>query len=210
MDSSVVSTVSNEVDMSAVLAMEKSFGTAFTNKHNTRLGFTPFFITAAIAALKQYKVFNAHIRDDEIIYKNYYDISIITCGNDGVEAPVIRNADKMSIAELERNMIALSRRAVEGTLSVEEVSGGTFTVVNAGIYGSLIGTDLLTPPQVATLSIHRMHNRPIATDNGVEVKPVLYISLSYDHRIADTKKASEFLSNVKSYVENPGWQILDL
>ena len=209
-DSSVVSTVSNEVDMSAIIAMEKSFGAAFTSKHNTRLGFTPFFISAAIAALKQYPVFNAHIRNDEIIYKSGFDISIITCGNDGVEAPVIRNADKLSIAELEKTMIALSQRAVEGTLSVEEVSGGTFTVVNAGIYGSLMGTDLLTSPQVATLSIHRMHNRPIATENGVEVKPVLYISLSYDHRIADTKKASEFLSNVKSYVENPGWQILGL
>ena len=209
-DSSVVSTVSNEVDMSAIIAMEKSFGAAFTSKHNTRLGFTPFFISAAIAALKQYPIFNAHIRNDEIIYKSGFDISIITCGNDGVEAPVIRNADKLSIAELEKTMIALSQRAIEGTLSVEEVSGGTFTVVNAGIYGSLMGTDLLTPPQVATLSIHRMHNRPIATENGVEIKPVLYISLSYDHRIADTKKASEFLSNVKSYVENPGWQILGL
>ncbi|MCR5225353.1 MAG: 2-oxo acid dehydrogenase subunit E2, partial [Alphaproteobacteria bacterium] len=114
------------------------------------------------------------------------------------------------IAEIEKVMIALSRRAVEGTLSVEEVSGGTFTVVNAGIYGSLLGTDLLTPPQVATLSVHKMHNRPVATDNGMEIRPMLYISLSYDHVIADTKQASEFVSCVKNYVENPGWKVLDL
>jgi 2-oxoglutarate dehydrogenase E2 component (dihydrolipoamide succinyltransferase) len=209
-DASVISTVSNEVDMSAVLALEKTFGTAFSRKHNTRLGFTPFFISACIAALRQYRVFNAHVYKDEIIYKNNFDISIITCGNDGIAAPVIRHADSLSIADIEKSMIHLSKRAMEGTLSVEEVSGGTFTVINAGIYGSLIGTDLLTPPQVATLSVHKMHNRPVATDNGMEIKPMLYISLSYDHRISDTRKASEFLSNIKNYVENPGWQILGL
>jgi 2-oxoglutarate dehydrogenase E2 component (dihydrolipoamide succinyltransferase) len=209
-DASVISTVSNEVDMSAVLALEKTFGKTFSSKYDTRLGFTPFFISACIAALKQYRVFNAHIHEDKIIYKNTFDISIITCGNDGVAAPVIRHADSLSIAEIEKAMISLSRRAVEGALSIEEVSGGTFTVVNAGIYGSLIGTDLLTPPQVATLSVHKMHNRPAATDSGIEIKPMLYISLSYDHRISDTKKASEFLSNIKDYVENPGWQILGL
>jgi 2-oxoglutarate dehydrogenase E2 component (dihydrolipoamide succinyltransferase) len=196
--------------MSAVLALEKTFGSVFSKKHNTRLGFTPFFISASIAALKQYRIFNAHIINNEIIYKNNFDISIITCGNDGVAAPVIRNADILTIAEIERSMILLSKRAIEGTLSVEEASGGTFTVINAGIYGSLIGTDLLTPPQVATLSVHKMHNRPTATDNGMEIKPMLYISLSYDHRISDTRKASEFLSNIKNYVENPGWQILGL
>ncbi|GHT90500.1 hypothetical protein FACS1894122_00920 [Alphaproteobacteria bacterium] len=210
MESSVISTVSNEVDMSAILTIEKTFGQEFTKKYNTRLGFTPFFILASISALKEYKMFNAHIHGENIIYKNSYDISIITCGNDGILAPVIRGADKLSIADIEKNMIALSKRAVDGTLSVEEVSGGTFTVVNAGVYGSLMGTDLLNPPQVATLSVHRMHDRPIAIDAGVEVKPMLYISLSYDHRIADTKTASEFLISVKRYVENPGWTLLGL
>ncbi|MBE6447577.1 MAG: hypothetical protein E7015_03815 [Alphaproteobacteria bacterium] len=209
-DSSVISTVSNEVDMTAVLSLEKTFGKAFTEKYNTRLGFTPFFIIAAITALKRYRTFNAHVHEDEIIYKKNFDISVITCGNDGISAPVIRHADKLSLADIEKKMITLSRRAVEGTLSVEEVSGGTFTVVNAGIYGSLMGTDVLTPPQVATLSVHKMHNRPIATDEGVEIKPMLYVSLSYDHRIADTKVAAEFLSNIKEYVENPGWQLLGL
>ncbi|MDR0580816.1 MAG: 2-oxo acid dehydrogenase subunit E2 [Holosporaceae bacterium] len=209
-EASVISTVSNDVDMSAVLALEKTFGNAFSKKHNVRLGFTPFFILACIAALKQYRIFNAHIRNDEIIYKNSFDISIITCGNDGIAAPVIRHADTLTIAEIEKSMITLSKRAMEGTLSVEEVSGGTFTLINAGIYGSLIGTDLLTPPQVATLSVHKMHNRPIASDSNMAIKPMLYISLSYDHRISDTRKASEFLSNIKNYVENPGWQILEL
>ncbi|MDR2781432.1 MAG: 2-oxo acid dehydrogenase subunit E2 [Holosporaceae bacterium] len=209
-DASVISTVSNEVNMGAILALEKTFGNAFSKKHNTRLGFTPFFISASIAALKQYRIFNAHIHNDEIIYKNNFDISIITCGNDGIAAPVIRHADAMTIAEIEVAMIHLSRRAIEGTLSIEEASGGTFTVVNAGIYGSLIGTDLLTPPQVATLSVHKMHNRPVVADGGMEIRPMLYISLSYDHRISDTRKASEFLSNIKNYVENPGWQILGL
>lgn len=209
-DSSVISTVSNEVDMTAVLSIEKTFGQAFAAKHNTRLGFTPFFIMAVVEALKRYKVFNAHIHDNEIIYKKDLDISIITCGNDGIFAPVIRQADKLSFAEIEKRMITLSRRAIEGTLSLEEVSNGTFTVVNAGIYGSLMGTDILTPPQVATLSVHKMHNRPIATDDGVEIRPMLYVSLSYDHRIADTKIAAEFLSNVKNYVENPGYQLLGL
>ena len=211
MESSVISTVSNEVDMSAVLTLEKTFGEAFTKKYNIRLGFTPFFILGSIEALKQFRVFNAHIHENEIVYKNTYDISIITCGNDGVIAPVIRHADSMSIEEIERSMINLSRRAIEGTLSVEEVSGGTFTVVNAGVYGSLIGTDLLTPPQVATLSVHRMHDRPVATpNNGMEVRPMLYVSLSYDHRVADTKLASEFLDVVKRYVENPGCSLLGL
>jgi len=209
-DSSVIATISNEVDMSAIISLEKAFGEAFSKKYNTRLGFTPFFIMAAVEALKQYKVFNAHVHKDEIVYKNHFDISVITCGNDGISAPVIRDADKLNFAEIERKMIALSRRAVEGTLSVEEVSNGTFTVVNAGIYGSLMGTDILTPPQVATLSVHKMHNRPVATDEGVEIKPMLYVSLSYDHRIADTKLAAEFLSKIKNYVENPGWQLLGL
>lgn len=210
LESSVISTVSNEVDMSAILTIEKTFGEEFSKKYNTRLGFTPFFILGSISALKEYRVFNAHIRGNDIIYKNTFDISVITCGNDGIMAPVIRHADKLSIADIEKQMITLSKRAIEGSLSVEEVSGGTFTVVNAGVYGSLMGTDLLTPPQVATLSVHRMHNRPIATDTGVEVRPMLYISLSYDHRIADTKQAAEFLEKVKKYVENPGWSLLDL
>ncbi|MDR3179561.1 MAG: 2-oxo acid dehydrogenase subunit E2 [Holosporaceae bacterium] len=210
-DSSVTSTVSNEADMSAILAMEKTFGEEFAKKYNTRLGFTPFFILASISALKQYRMFNAHIINGNLIYKNQFDISIITSGNDGVSAPVIRNADILSVAEIERAMITLSKRAIEGTLSIEEVSGGTFTVINAGIYGSLVGgMDLLTSPQVATLSVHRMHNRPVAMEDGVEVRPMLYISLSYDHRVADTKTASEFLSCVKDFIENPGWTLLGL
>ena len=209
-DSSVIATISNEVDMSAIISLEKAFGEAFSKKYNTRLGFTPFFIMASVGALKRYKVFNAHIHGDEIIYKNHFDISVITCGNDGIYAPVIREADKLNFAEIERRMISLSRRAVEGTLSIEEVSDGTFTVVNAGAYGSLMGTDILTPPQVATLSVHKMHKKPVATKEGVEVKPMLYVSLSYDHRIADTKLATEFLDHIKNYVENPGWQLLGL
>lgn len=209
-DSSVISTVSNEVDMSAVISLEENFGKQFSEKYNTRLGFTPFFIKAAIDALKKYKAFNAHVHENQILYKENFDISIITYGNDGVSAPVIRQADKMSIADIEKAMIALSKRALNGTLSVEEVSGGTFTVVNAGIYGSLMGTDLLTPPQVATLSVHKMKNKPVAVGKGVEVRPILYISLSYDHRVSDTKQASEFLSHVKQFVENPGWQLLEL
>ncbi len=209
-DSSVIATVSNEVDMSSIVSMEKAFGEAFSKKYNTRLGFTPFFIMAAVEALKRYKMFNAHIYKNEIIYKNHFDISVITRGNDGTVAPVIRQADKLNLAEIEKEMITLSRRAIEGTLSIEEVSNGTFTVVNAGAYGSIMGSDILTPPQVATLSVHKMHDRPVAVDDGVEVKPMLYISLSYDHRIADTKTAAEFLENIKNYVENPGWQLLDL
>lgn len=209
-DSSVIATVSNEVDMSSIVSMEKAFGEAFSKKYNTRLGFTPFFIMAAVEALKRYKIFNAHIHENEIIYKNHFDISVITRGNDGIAAPVIRQADTLNFAEIEKKMITLSRRAAEGTLSIEEVSNGTFTVVNAGIYGSIMGTDILTPPQVATLSVHKMHDRPVAVDDGIEVKPMLYISLSYDHRIADTKTAAEFLENIKNYVENPGWQLLDL
>lgn len=209
-DASVISTVSNEVDMSAVISLENNFGKQFAEKYNTRLGFTPFFIKAAIDALKKYRVFNAHVHENQILYKENFDISIITYGNDGVSAPVLRQADKMSIAEIEKAMIALSKRALNGTLSVEEVSGGTFTVVNAGIYGSIMGTDLLTPPQVATLSVHKMKNKPVAVDKGIEVRPILYISLSYDHRVSDTKQASEFLSHIKQFVENPGWQLLGL
>lgn len=209
-DHSVIATMSEEVDMSAVLALSKSFGEQFSEKYNTRLGFTPFFISGALSALKKYKMFNAHINEDTIIYKNTYDISIITCGNDGLLAPVLRHADSMSIADIEKAMITLSRRAINGELTLEEVSGGTFTVINAGVYGSTLGSDLLTPPQVATLSVHKMHERPVATKNGIEVRPILYISLSYDQRVADKKLASEFLNTVKGYVENPGWNSLGL
>lgn len=209
-DASVISTVSNEVDMSTVITLEKNFGAQFLEKYNVRLGFTPFFIKAAVDALKRYKTFNAHVHDKQILYKENFDISVIIYGNDGVSAPVIRQADKMSFAEIEKAMLALSKRALDGTLSVEEVSEGTFTVINAGIYGSVMGTDLLTPPQVATLSVHKMRNKPVATDGGVEVRPVLNISLSYDHRVSDTKLASEFLTHIKQFVENPGWQILGL
>ena len=135
---------------------------------------------------------------------------MITCGNDGVAAPVIRHVDQLTLAEIERTMISLTQRAIEGTLSLEEVSGGTFTVINAGVYGSLIGTDLLTPPQVATLSVHKMHNRPVSVEGRLEVKPMLYISLSYDHRVSNTKQAAEFLGTIKQFVENPGWGMLDL
>ena len=209
-DTSVISTVSNEVDMTSVISLEKAFGKEFSQKHNTRLGFTPFFIMAAVSALKKYKIFNAHIIDNKIFYKDSYSISVITCGNDGVAAPVIRHVDQLTLAEIERTMISLTQRAIEGTLSLEEVSGGTFTVINAGVYGSLIGTDLLTPPQVATLSVHKMHNRPVSVEGRLEVKPMLYISLSYDHRVSNTKQAAEFLGTIKQFVENPGWGMLDL
>ena len=209
-ESSVISTVSNEVDMSGVLSLEKVIGEEFSKKYNTTIGITSFFVLGSIFALKEYRIFNAHMNQNDIIYKNTFDISVITCSSTGLIAPVIRNANMLSISEVEKNMTTLSRKALDGTLSIDEVSDGTFTVVNAGVYGSLMGTDLLTPPQVATLSVHRMHNRPVTTNTGVEIRPMLYISLSYDHRIADTKQASEFLEKVKTYVENPGWALLGI
>ena len=208
--SSVISTVSSEVNMSAILSLEKAFGEQFADKYCTKLGYTPFFILGSIFALKEHHVFNAHIYENDIIYKDVYNISVVTCGANGLTAPVIQRADTLSISDIENEMITFSRKAIENTLTIEDITGGTFTVVNASMYGSLIGTDMLEPPQVATLSVHRMHNRPVSTDGGVDIKPTLYISLSYDHRIAATAEATEFLEKVKTYVENPGCICLGL
>lgn len=212
MTSAVVSSVSNEIDMTSIINIGNIFGNQFEQKYNLKLGFTPFFIAASVQALKKFPIFNSYINNDEIICKGQYNISIVTKGKDGLAYPVIKDADKKSISDLQQAIMTFSQQALNESFTIDQVSGGTFTLANAGIYGSLIGTNLLSSQQSATISMHRVQHRPVVKNGGntISACPMAYVSLSYDHRIADTKEASEFLNIIKDMMENPGWQALNI
>lgn len=205
-----ISSISNEVDMTNIINLSKIFGERFVRKHAVRLGFTPFIIISCLKALQEYPIFNAHMINDNILLKSSYDISLLTCGNDCMTIPVIRNADQKNFVELEKKMITLSERALRKSLALEEVSGGTFTIINAGANGSLIGNDFINTPQVASLSFNRVQERPVAINGKVEVRPMAYITLSYNSVVIDNHAAMSFLNSIKEYVENQGWDVLGL
>lgn len=207
---SVISTVINEVDMSDIISLINKFGQEFETKYKIRLGFTPLIIKSVIAALKDYPMFNAFVRDDEIIYKKNFDISLGTQGIDSSIFPVIRDVDKKSIAQIENEMIILSEKCEKHELTLEETSGGTFMLINSGIYGSLLGSDVITYPNIASLSMHKVTDRPVANNGHVSVRSMMYISLSFDNRLANTRDASLFLNRIKMFAENTGSMILGL
>jgi 2-oxoglutarate dehydrogenase E2 component (dihydrolipoamide succinyltransferase) len=196
-------TTFNEVDMSAVVALREGHRDAFQKKHGVRLGFMSFFVKAAIVALKELPAVNAEIDGDDIVYKNHYDIGVAVGAEQGLVVPVVRDADRLSFADIEKKIAEYGQRARDGKLTIEELSGGTFTISNGGIYGSLMSTPILNPPQSGILGMHKIERRPIAVGERVEIRPMMYVALSYDHRIVDGREAVTFLVRIKECVEDP-------
>ena len=203
-------TTYNEADMSAVISMRNEFKEAFEAKHNVRLGFMSFFVKACVDALRALPAVNAEIAEEEIIYKNYYDIGVAVGTPKGLVVPVLRDADKKGLAEIEQSIGDFGTRARDGKLTLEELSGGTFTISNGGVYGSLMSSPILNPPQSGILGIHKIQERPIAINGTVEIRPMMYLALSYDHRIVDGREAVTFLVKIKETIEDPRRLILDL
>jgi len=203
-------TTFNEVDMGAVMALRSEYKDAFEKKLGTKLGFMSFFVKACVAALKDYPAVNAEIDGDEIVYKNFVHMGIAVGGPSGLVVPVLRNADGMSFAEIEKNISSFGKRARDGQLKLEELSGGSFTITNGGIYGSLMSTPILNPPQSGILGMHKIQERPMVVNGKIEIRPMMYLALSYDHRIVDGKEAVSFLVRVKESIEDPRRLLLDL
>ena len=203
-------TTFNEADMSAVMGLRKQYRDSFEKRHGVRLGFMSFFIKASIAALQELPAVNGEIDGDEIVYKNHYDIGIAVGTPQGLVVPVIRNADRLGFAGIEKTIGELGRKARDGKLSIEEMSGGTFTITNGGVYGSLMSTPILNPPQSGILGMHKIQERPMAVDGEVRVLPMMYLALSYDHRLVDGREAVTFLVRVKDYIEDPQRLLIDL
>jgi len=203
-------TTFNEVDMSEVMALRSRYKDAFEKKHAAKLGFMGFFVKACVQALKEIPAVNAEIDGADLVYKNYYHIGIAVGTDKGLIVPVVRDADKLSIAEVEKTIAALGKRARDGQLTLEELQGGTFTITNGGIYGSLMSTPILNAPQSGILGMHKIQERPIAVGGKVEIRPMMYLALSYDHRIVDGREAVTFLVRVKEALEDPARLVLDL
>ena len=203
-------TTFNEVDMSAVLALRERYRDSFEKKHGVRLGFMSFFVKASIVALKELPAANGEIDGDDIVYKNYYDIGVAVGTAQGLVVPVLRDADSRSFADVEKTIADLGKRARDGKLSLDELSGGTFTITNGGVYGSLMSTPILNPPQSAILGMHKIDKRPVVIGDKIEIRPMMYLALSYDHRIVDGREAVTFLVRVKECIEDPQRILLDM
>ena len=203
-------TTFNEVDMSQVMELRKRYQDQFVKKHGIKLGFMSFFVKAAIAGLKEYPAVNAQIDGDELIYKNHYDIGVAVGTEQGLVVPVVRDADQLSFAGVEATINALGVKARDGKLTMEELTGGTFTISNGGVYGSLMSSPILNPPQSGILGMHKIQERPMAEKGQVVIRPMMYLALSYDHRIIDGKEAVSFLVRVKECIENPERLLFDL
>ena len=202
-------TTFNEIDMTAVTELRRKHQEAFEKRHGCRLGFMSFFVKAAIAALRELPAVNAEIDGDDLVYKNHYDIGIAVGTEQGLVVPVLRDADALSFAGIEKAVTDLGTRAREGRLELAELTGGTFTITNGGVYGSLLSTPILNPPQSGILGMHRIDRRPVAVGDAVEIRPMMYVALSYDHRIVDGREAVTFLVRVKQCIEDPARIFLD-
>lgn len=209
-NTAVILTTFNEVDMSAINALRVEFKESFEKKHGVRLGMMSFFVKACIQALKEFPAVNSEIDGDEIIYKNYYDIGVAVSTPQGLVVPVVRNADVLSFAELEAEIAALAHKARDGKLSIAEMTGGTFTVTNGGVFGSLLATPILNPPQTGILGMHKMEDRPVVVNGKIEIRSMMYLALSYDHRVIDGRESVSFLVKVKENLENPERLLLDM
>jgi len=203
-------TTFNEVNMQPVIALRSKYKDAFEKKHGVKLGFSSFFVKAAVAALQQFPVVNASIDGTDIIYHGYYDIGVAIGSDRGLVVPVIRDADKLSFADIERQIADFGARAKDGKLSLEELSGGTFSISNGGVFGSMLSTPIINPPQSAILGIHATKERPVAENGQVVIRPMNYLALSYDHRIIDGREAVLFLGAIKEALEYPGRALLDV
>ena len=202
-------TTFNEVDMSKVINFRKENQDEFKNKFNIKLGFMSFFVKASIKSLKLYPAINAEVENNDIIYKNYYNISFAVGTDKGLVVPVLKNADEMSFADIEKNIKILSDKADKGSLSIGDLQGGTFTISNGGVYGSMLSTPIINPPQSGVLGMHNIVERAIVLNGEVKIRPVMYLALSYDHRIIDGKEAVSFLKEIKENLEEPEKLFLD-
>ncbi len=203
-------TTFNEVDMSAVMNIRSQYKEDYIKKHGVKLGFMSFFVRACIDALKEFPAVNAEIRDENIVYKNYQDIGIAVSGKKGLVVPVLRNAERMSFAQIESTIGDLGKRAQSNDLTVDELTGGTFTITNGGTFGSMLSTPIINPPQSGILGMHNIVQRPVVVDGEIVIRPIMYVALTYDHRIIDGREAVSFLVRVKDCIENPTRMMLEI
>ena len=209
-DNAALLTTFNEVDMSNVMAMRKENQDDFQNRYGVKLGFMSFFVKASIVALKNFPAINAEIEGDTIVYKNYYNISFAVGTEKGLVVPVLKNADELSFADIEKNIKEISEKAKNGKLTIEDLQGGTFTISNGGVYGSMLSTPILNLPQSGVLGMHNIVDRPHIVDGEIKIRPIMYLALSYDHRIIDGKESVSFLKMIKENLENPRRLFLDI
>lgn len=203
-------TTVNEADMSAIMALRDSYKESFAKQHGIKLGLTSFFVKAAVSALKAFPVVNSYLDGDELVFRNYYDIGIAVASERGLIVPVLRSCDLLTMADIERSLENYVGKARSGGLKVDDLQGGGFTITNGGIYGSLLSTPLINPPQVAILGLHKIMKRPVVVDDAVAIRPMMYLALSYDHRILDGKEAVSFLVHIKNCLEEPARLLLEV
>ncbi len=203
-------TTFNEVDLTKVISLRKRYRDSFEKEHGVRLGFMSFFAKASVEALKKFPVVNASVEGDDIVYHDYFDIGIAVSSDRGLLVPVLRDVDKLSFAQIESDIAELGKKARDGTMSMEDLTGGTFTITNGGIFGSMLSTPILNPPQSAILGMHAIQERPMVIEGEVVVRPMMYLALTYDHRIIDGREAVQFLVSVKNSLEDPGRLLLQL
>ncbi len=203
-------TTFNEVDLTKVMSLRKRYKESFEKEHGVRLGFMSFFAKAAVEALKKYPAVNASVEGNDIIYHDYFDIGIAVSSDRGLMVPVLRNVDLLSFAQIESDVAELGKKARDGTMSLEDLTGGTFTITNGGVFGSMLSTPILNPPQSAILGMHAIQQRPMVVDGEIVIRPMMYLALTYDHRIIDGKEAVQFLVNLKNSLEDPGRLLLQV
>jgi 2-oxoglutarate dehydrogenase E2 component (dihydrolipoamide succinyltransferase) len=208
--STAMLTTFNEVDMGAVMALRAQHKERFEQTHGVRLGFMSFFVKAAVAALQRYPVINASVDGADIVYHGYFDIGIAVSSPRGLVVPILRNCDQLDMAEIERGIAGFGAKAKDGSLSFEELTGGTFTITNGGVFGSLLSTPIINPPQSAILGMHKIQERPVAVDGQVVIRPMMYLALSYDHRIIDGREAVQALVAMKETLEDPARLLLGI
>jgi len=209
-DNAAMLTTFNEVDMQNVIQMRQDYQEDFQKKYSVKLGYMSFFVKASVIALKNFPAVNAEIENDHIIYKNYYNISVAIGTNRGLVVPVLKKADELSFADIEKNIFLLSEKAKQGKITINDLQGGTFTISNGGIYGSMLSTPILNPPQTGILGMHTIVERPAVKESSIVIRPIMYLALSYDHRIIDGKEAVSFLKTIKECLEEPRRLFLDL
>ena len=202
-NSAAILTTFNEVNMAEVMALRERFQDAFVKRHGIKLGFMSFFVKAVVDALKGFPLVNAEVRGTDIIYKDHYDIGVAVGGGKGLVVPVVRDADRLSMAEIEKTIAELAVKARENKIQLGDLEGGTFTISNGGIYGSMLSTPILNPPQSGILGLHNIQKRPVAVGDQIALRPMMYLALSYDHRIVDGREAVQFLVRVKECIEDP-------
>ncbi len=202
-NNAAILTTFNEIDMQGVMSLRERFQDAFVKRHGIKLGFMSFFVKAVVDALRQFPVVNAEVRGTDIVYKDHYDIGVAVGGGKGLVVPVIRDADRLTMAEIEKTIAELAVKARENRIQLAELEGGTFTISNGGIYGSMMSTPILNPPQSGILGLHAIQKRPMAVGDTIALRPMMYVALSYDHRIVDGREAVQFLVRVKECMEDP-------